>query len=496
MTEDTKARSPRMALVLAGIGIVTLVAAGGGGFWLGTHRTPATAVASAAEDGRRVLYWYDPMVPAQHFDHAGKSPFMDMQLVARYAGDAQAEAGVQVDPRVAQNLGVRLASVVRGPISRSVTAAGVIAFNGRDVAIVQARAGGFVERSHRRALGDVVAAGAPLVDIRVPEWAAAQAEYLAVRTGGDTELARAARQRLVMLGMPASLIARVEADGAPRPVFTVTAPIGGAITALDVREGMTITPGAALATISGVSPVWLIVSVPQASAGVIERGGRVSATLTAYPGETFTGRIESVLPAADLASRTVEVRIALANPRGRLRPGMTAQAQLSDEAPRQALLVPSEAVIRTGQRNIVITALDGGRYAPVEVVLGDSAGGSIEVRQGLREGQRIVASGQFLIDSEASLSGIVAQLAPGAPSDSAPAMLEGSGRITALDANGVTLAHGPVAALSWPAMTMAFGLARPDIARGLAVGDSVTFRFHQGGAGYMVDHMTKTGNAP
>lgn len=493
MTDDGNPRGPNRAVVIAGAATAALVLVAGG-YLLGTHQRPAPMAASDAGKAK-VLYWYDPMVPAQHFDKPGKSPFMDMQLVPRYADGASAEPGVSIESGIAQNLGIRLASVTSGPVAHAVTAAGIIAFNDRNVAIVQARTGGFVERSHQRAIGDVVSAGAPLVDIRVPEWAAAQAEYLALRAGGTNELSKAARQRLIMLGMPQFLVARVEADGAPHPVFTITAPIAGAITTLDVREGMTITPGAALATISSVSPVWLVVSVPQSSAGQLARGGKVSATLPAYPGETFTGKIESVLPAADATSRTITLRIAMANPKGRLRPGMSAQAQLSDGKARQALLVPSEAVIRTGQRNIVITALDGGKYAPVEVLLGDSSGANVEVRQGLREGQKVVASGQFLIDSEASLSGLIARMDTNAPYVDAMMIYDASGRITAIDPRNITIAHGPVPGLSWPAMTMQFSITKADQARGLKVGDTVSFRFHQGGAGYAIDEIKKTEGA-
>lgn len=493
MNDDVSGSGPSKAMIIGGIAAAALVLVGAG-YWLGKQQ-PSTPMAAETKGKGKVLYYYDPMVPAQHFDKPGKSPFMDMQLVPRYEGDAASEAGVSIEPGIAQNVGVRLATVTLGPVSRSVTAAGVIAFNERKVAVVQARSGGFVERSRGRAIGDVVAAGAPLVDIRVPEWAAAQAEYLALRAGGDSALSKAARQRLLMLGMPQSLVARVEADGAPHPVFTVTAPVGGAITALDVREGMTITPGSAFATISGISPVWLVVSVPQSSAGQLSSGGSVNATLSAYPGESFSGKIESVLPAADIASRTISVRIALANPKGRLRPGMSAQAQLSDGEPRQALLIPSEAVIRTGLRNVVIIALEGGKYAPVEVVLGDSSGANVEVRQGLREGQKVVASGQFLIDSEASLSGVIARMETKAPNADGMKIYDGSGRITAVGTKGVTIAHGPVAGLSWPAMTMEFGIAKAEQARGLKVGDAVSFRFHQGGAGYAIDEIKKTEGA-
>jgi Cu(I)/Ag(I) efflux system membrane fusion protein len=491
MTERAKAPNFVLMVAAAAIGAVAI---GGGGYWLGANRTQGASTAPA-EASRRVLYWYDPMVPQQHFDHPGKSPFMDMQLVPRYADEATEIAGVRIDPGVAQNLGVRLATVERASVARSVTAAGTIQFNGRNVAIVQARAGGFVERAHGRAIGDVLVAGAPIVDIRVPEWAAAQAEYLSVRSlGGD--MASAARRRLAMLGMPASLIERVERDGAPRPVFTVTAPISGAITALDARQGMTIMPGAPLATISGFSPIWLVASLAQGDAAVAQPSGNASATLPAYPGEIFLGRIESVLPQADAATRTIEVRIALANPRGRLRPGMSAEVRIEAPNAQSSLIAPMEAVIRTGTRTMVIVANDNG-YVPTEVTLGRQTGDDVEIRSGLREGQRIVASGQFLIDSEASLSGALDRLQASSSGPATAATLHtASGRITAIDASSVTISHGPVASLNWPAMNMQFGLARPQLAQGLRVGDEVAFRFRQNGQTYVVEEISKTGTPP
>ncbi|PZO52815.1 MAG: efflux RND transporter periplasmic adaptor subunit [Alphaproteobacteria bacterium] len=489
MSEQQDPRVPRSALFI-GAAALALIGVGAGGYWLGASRTETPS--AGAEAGRQALYWYDPMRPEVHFNEPGRSPFMDMDLVPRYADEAPADGGVRIDPGVAQNFGVRYASVERGALMRSVVAAGVIAFSERSTAVVQARASGFVERAYGRAVGDIVAAGAPLVDVRVPEWTAAQAEYLALRSSGG-ELAGAGRRRLAMLGMSEALIARVERDGVPRPVTTISAPVSGAITALDIRTGMTIAQGAPIATINGVSPVWLVVSLPQADAGIAHRGGRVTARLSAYPGESFAGRIESVLPAAEAATRTVEVRIALANGDGRLRPGMSAEAELSQSGDADALLVPAEAVIQTGRRSVVIVAPEPGRFVPTEVVLGRRSGDRIEIRQGLAEGQRVVASGQFLIDSEASLTGALERLeASNAQPQGAAALHDAQGRITALSGEGVTIAHGPVASLEWPAMTMAFVFERSELARGLAVGETVTFRFRQDGARYVITEIRET----
>jgi len=346
------------------------------------------------------------MVPAQHFDKPGKSPFMDMQLQPKYADEAQGSQapGVRIDPARTQSLGVRLAKAERGVLPSGVTASGVIDFNDRDVAVVQAKASGFVQRVYARAPGDVVAAGAPLADILVPEWAGAQGEYLAVRRTGDEALIRASRQRLQLLGMSPATIAAVERSGQVRNVATVATPVGGAIKTLSVRNGMTVTVGQTLAEVNGLGRIWLNAAVPEAIAGQVRLGERASATLAAYSGETFTGRVTAVLPQAQAESRTLTVRIELPNPGGRLKPGMFASVQFGGAA-QPALLVPSEAVIRTGRRTLVMLAEPGGRYRPAEIRTGREAGGRTEVLAGLAEGEQVVASGQFLIDSEASLSG-------------------------------------------------------------------------------------------
>lgn len=493
MTEAQKPMFNTRRAGLLGAIIAGALAIGAGGYWLGMSRGPAGA---EAEAGREIAYWYDPMLPNERYPGPGRSS-MGMELIPRYADEVSSDASVRIEPGVVQNLGVRLAVVERAPLSRNVRAAGVLAFSERNQAVVQARAAGFVERGYGRAVGDVVAAGAPIVDVRVPEWTAAQAEYLALRQAGG-DLAQAARQRLAMLGMPTSLIERIERDGRPRPVTTITAPVAGAITALDIRPGMTIMQGAPLATINAMSPVWLIVSLPQADAGVAERGGRVVARVPAYPGESFAGRIETVLPSADAATRTVEVRIALSNGDMRLRPGMTAEVELAPARTETALMVPAEALIQTGRRTVVIVALEDNRFAPTEVEPGRRAGDRIEIRSGLTEGQRVVASGQFLIDSEASLSGALERLETSAPAQTpqATATHEAQGRITALDGASISIAHGAVTSLNWPAMTMQFRLQEPTLGRGLEVGDAVSFRFRQDGQAYIVTEIAKTGARP
>jgi Cu(I)/Ag(I) efflux system membrane fusion protein len=484
----------RLAL---GAAVIALLA-GAAGYGLG-HLGKATPVpAAASQPGRKVLYWYDPMVPAQHFEKPGKSPFMDMQLVPRYAGEGPQQAGVQIDSARLQNLGVRYAAVERTRFAEDLTAPGVLEFNQRDVAIVQARAAGFVQRVYARAPGDVVRAGAPIADLLIPSWGGAQAEYLAVRRTGDAALEAAARQRLRLLGMPEGLIDAVARNGQTRTVVTITTPVGGAIQTLDVRQGMTVAMGQTLAQVSGLGTVWLTLAVPEAQAGQVRVGAPARVELAAFPGHMVSGRVSAVLPAAQAESRTLQVRIELPNRDGRLRPGMYGTGHLGGQA-QPALVVPSEAVIRTGKRAVVMLAGDGGRFQPVEVQAGREAGDRTEILAGLSEGQRIVASGQFLIDSEASLAGLQARplsaASASAPARAQSSLYETRGRVEALTGDQITFSHEPVPAIGWPAMTMTFKLDPPALAKGVKVGDRALFAFEQRPDGPVVRRLQPMGGA-
>ncbi|NVZ81131.1 efflux RND transporter periplasmic adaptor subunit [Pseudomonas yamanorum] len=385
----------------------------GGGYWLA--QKPAMAGAMQAPQEKKALYWYDPMYPQQKFDKPGKSPFMDMQLVPRYGGEQGAAAdtaAIRIDSSLTQNIGVRLASVSRGVLASSLELSGILAFNDRDVAVVQARAAGFVERVYARAPGDVLKADAPLADILVPEWAAAQEEFLALRHS-DAGLLAAARQRLRLSGMPAGLIAQMERSGRVQSVMTITSPLAGALQTLDVREGMTVAPGQTLARVNGLGTVWLQVAVPEAQGAALAVGQTVESRFVGLPGQVFSGTVSAILPATAMDSRTVQVRVELSNPDGRLRPGMTAQVRLAQSTGQSVLLLPSEALIRTGKRVLVMVAEEGGRYRPVEVQVGAENQDQTVIVAGLQEGQQVVASGQFLLDSEASLKGITTQSSDG-----------------------------------------------------------------------------------
>ncbi|AWY44259.1 efflux RND transporter periplasmic adaptor subunit [Pseudomonas putida] len=484
---------------LAGISLALGIA---GGYWFAQQRTGADPVNAPEQrldssQERKALYWYDPMYPQQKFDKPGKSPFMDMQLVPRYASDAGDQATVNIDPGLTQNLGLRYATVTRGVLDSSLDVTGILAFNERDVAVVQARTTGFVERVYALAPGDVLKANAALADVLVPEWAAAQTEFLALKRNGDAELLAAARQRLRLSGMPAALIAQVERSGKVQPYLTLTSPIAGVLQELDVRTGMTVASGETLARVNGLSSVWLAVAVPEADAGSIVVGQTVEARLPAFPGTVLNGKVSAILPETNPDSRTLRVRVELPNPDGHLRPGLTAQVRLNRSTAQSVLWVPSEAVIRTGRRALVMLAADAGRYRPVEVQLGQESDGKTAILKGLEEGQKVVTSGQFLLDSEASLKGIVTSSAEeSAPGPATNSLHEADGQIVEISEQEVTLAHGPFKTLGMPGMTMTFPLANPALIQGLKSGDKVRIAVSQTDDGLRVERLEKSGSQP
>lgn len=459
---------------------------------------------AAAKAGcEEVLYWYDPMVPNQHFDKPGKSPFMDMQLVAKCAGgDGAGAGGVSIDPALVQNFGIRTAEAEIGVLEPETNVTGTLAYNAREVSIVQPRASGFVQRTYGLAPDDVVRQGTPLVDLLIPEWGGAQREYLAVAATGDQALTRAARERMRLLGMPDGVISSVARSGSPRSTITITAPSSGAVTMLGVRPGMSVAAGQTLAEITGLNPIWLEAAVPEILAEEVRAGQPVSATLTAFPGERFAGRITAILPSAQADSRTLTVRAEMRNPNLRLRPGMFAQVSLSP-ARRPAVLIPSEAAIRTGERTIVMLAQERGGYRPAEVRTGREAGGRIEILAGLAPGEKVITSGQFLLDSEASLAGLnvrgideaLARASGGngqqQQRQQEPESYNASGTIEKISARSVTVRHGPVAALDWPAMTMTFSTAGPAQLRGFKRGDKVSFRFVRNDKGLRITAISQ-----
>ena len=433
--------------------------------------------------GKKILYYHDPMVPGNKFDKPAKSPFMDMMLVPVYADSDGDGSKVTVSPRIQQNLGVRTALVTEGTLSPQVSAVGSIAFNERDQVIVQARATGYVERLHVRATLDHVAKGQALAELYVPDWIAAQEEFLSVRRMQGTDLAPlvdGARQRMRQVGMSDAQIALVDSSGRTQPRITLAAPIGGVVTELMAREGMTVTPGATLFRINGLSTVWANAEVPESQSALLRPGAKVQATSPAVPGAKFDGKVQAILPEVNATTRTLKARLELANANGALVPGMFVQMQFMDKRSDKALLVPTEAVIQTGKRTVAMLAEDNGRFRPVDVEIGIESGGQTEVKRGLQLGQRVVVSSQFLIDSEASLKGVEARLnvEPKPTAANTAPRHTGTAKIEAIGRDTMTLSHGPIASLKWGAMTMDFKLPKGGVPRGLEAGDRIDFEFY------------------
>lgn len=472
--------------IFAAIAAIAIAAGGYGAYRFGVHQgmqsAPENGAAApiAGDAGKKPLYWHDPMVPGQKFDKPGKSPFMDMQLVPVYAGADGDDGAVTVSPRVQQNLGVRTAVVAAGRLPSGVVAVGSVAYNERDVALVQARSSGFIERLYVRAALDPVKAGQPLAELYVPDWVAAQEEFLAARhmQGSDTaSLVDGARQRMRLAGLTEGQIRLVESSGKVHPRITITAPVGGVVAELGAREGMTVATGAQLFRINGLSTVWVNAEVPENVAAKVRPGDAVEARSPALPGSVFKGKVGAVLPEVSAATRTLKARVELANPGGQLVPGMFATITFASSRDADVLLVPSEAVIQTGTRSVVILAQDGGKFQPVDVELGGEGNGQTEIRKGLTAGQKIVLSGQFLLDSEASLKGTTSRMSD-APSAGAPpeaALHHGQGKVERIGKDEVTISHGPIASLQWGAMTMGFKTPQAGLPRNVSVGDRVAF---------------------
>ncbi|GJG98228.1 efflux RND transporter periplasmic adaptor subunit [Cupriavidus pauculus] len=485
--------NPRLKLAASCLALIG--AAGYAGYRFGVSQgtstmpgEPATSAAAKASDGdpqtgKKVLYWHDPMVPGQRFDKPGKSPFMDMQLVPVYAdGDGSGGSGISIDSRVTQNLGIRTAEVKAARMGVMLEAPGNVAIDERSIQVIQARTTGFVQRVGVRATLDSVRKGQTLVTLYAPDWVAAQEEYLAVARmpqGLQGDLADAAKARMRQAGMTPGQADAVARSDKLQTGQGIASPLDGVVTEIAVREGMTVTPGMTLFRLADLGQVWVIAEVPEAQARGIAPGQSVKVSATAVP-EPVNGKVDAILPDVNPATRTLKVRIVLPNKQHRLVPGMFANVRFDSGDRPDVLQIPSEAVIRTGQRNVVIVDAGPKGYVATEVRTGHESDGMTEVVSGLNAGQKVVTSGQFLIDSEASLRGTSERLAsPAGASALAATVLEheGIGRIEAVNAAGLTISHGPIPSAQWGAMTMDFAAHDPAMLKGLKPGDRIRFRF-------------------
>ncbi|ADO49496.1 efflux RND transporter periplasmic adaptor subunit [[Enterobacter] lignolyticus] len=376
------------------------------------HYMNAAGSAASPSAERKVLFWYDPMKPDTKFDKPGKSPFMDMDLVPKYAdeGDAQNGNGIRIDPTLVQNLGLKTEKVSKGRLQYSQTIPANVSFNDYQFVIVQARSDGFVEKVYPLTLGDKVKKGTPLIDITIPQWVEAQSEYLLLSaTGGSATQVKGILERLRLAGMPEEDIQRLRGSRTVQTRFTIRAPIDGVITAFDLRSGMNISKDKVVAQIQGMDPVWISAAVPESIAYLLKDTSQFTISVPAYPDRTFSIEKWSILPSADQTTRTLQVRLQVDNRDEVLKPGMNAYLKLDTQSP-EMLLIPSQAVIDTGNEQRVITVDGDGRFVPKAIRVLHESQRQTGVGGGLQEGESVVVSGLFLIDSEANITGALERM--------------------------------------------------------------------------------------
>jgi Cu(I)/Ag(I) efflux system membrane fusion protein len=362
----------------------------------------------------------------------------------------------------------------------------------------------YLERLAVRAPMQRVAKGQVLATVFAPEWLGALNEIVALqRAGAAPELLAAARERTRALSIPPELLRQAEENGVAQARYTLHAPAAGVIAELGVREGMAVSPGMTLFRIAGLEKVWAVAEVPEAQALRLTRGQKVTAALQADPSRSFAGTLQEILPQVNAATRTLQARFELDNKAGTLTPGMLLRLQIAG-ASAARLVVPAEAVIRTGTRAVAIVRKDDGRFEPREIQLGADFGETLEVTAGLSEGEQVVASGQFLVDSEARLRSVLGSLVAAPPasapasSASAPAAsarYTAQGKVESVEADSLTISHGPIAELKWPAMTMGFNKPDPKAFADVKAGDTVHFEFRKKGDEYELVSVHRTGAA-
>lgn len=375
--------------------------------WVAKAEPPAEKTSTAE---RKILFWYDPMYPNTRFDKPGKSPFMDMDLVPKYADEESSASGVRIDPTQTQNLGVKTATVTRGPLTFAQSFPANVSYNEYQYAIVQARAAGFIDKVYPLTVGDKVQKGTPLLDLTIPDWVEAQTEYLLLReTGGTATQTEGILERLRLAGMPGGGYSPPDRHAKNPDSLYAQSAIDGVITAFDLRAGMNIAKDNVVAKIQGMDPVWVTAAIPESIAWLVKDASQFTLTVPARPDKTLTIRKWTLLPGVDAATRTLQLRLEVDNADEALKPGMNAWLQLNT-ASEPMLLIPSQALIDTGNEQRVITVDADGRFVPKRVAVFQASQGVTALHSGLAEGEKVVSSGLFLIDSEANISGALERM--------------------------------------------------------------------------------------
>ena len=507
------------------LGVLLLAAVGVGSYMLGIRsRAPAVAVASAAVPAsgpanaatvapRKLLYYRNPMGLPDTSPTPKKDP-MGMDYIPVYEGEEPAsDPGspnlVRISTEKVQKLGVRTEAAALRPLGRTVRASGRVEPDERRISMISPKFEGYVERLHVNATGQPVAKGQPLFEVYSPELVSAQREYAIAVQGaqamkeagsesasGMKQLAESALARLRNWDLSADDVAALAKSGEVRRTVTLRSPVSGVVTEKKAFQGMRFMPGEALYQVTDLSSVWVVADVFEQDIGLVKAGTKATVTLPAYPGQSFNGTITYVYPTLKAETRTVPVRIELANTKQLLKPAMFAQVDVQLGAGANVLTVPDSAVIDSGKRQIVLVQRGEGRFEPREIRTGARGDNHVEVLDGLKAGEEVVVAANFLIDAESNLKAAIGGLgghaghggaAPAAGTASAatptPAKQavghQGAGSVESVDAKAgtLTLNHEAIASLKWPAMTMEFAVANPSLLAGLKPGSTVNFEF-------------------
>lgn len=439
---------------------------------------------------RKIKYWVAPMDPNFRRKGPGKSP-MGMDLVPVYEDEGDEDGVVKISPAVENNLGVRTAGVEVGKLWRKINTVGYINYDENRISHVHMRTRGWVQKLLVKSEGERVSKGQLLFQLYSPDLVNAQEEYLQALRSRNTRLVRASKDRLVSLGISKRQIAMLDKSRRVDQLVNVYAGQDGIVSSLKVREGMFVTPMMKVMTLADLSSVWVLAEVFESQSDWVKVGQSADVTLSYVPGKTWEGKVEYIYPSLSRKTRTLRVRLRFDNPGEKLKPNMYAKIAIYGGARSNVVHIPVEALIRTGESQRVIVALGKGRFKAQEVTAGFETGGYVEILKGLRVGQRVVTSGQFLIDSEASQKASIARMSGASKKSGSMKMdhgtmkkdmgpVKGTGTVKIIKgAEVINMFHGPIKRLAWPSMTMDFRTVKGVSLKGLKPGDKVEFELKE-----------------
>ncbi len=419
------------------------------------------AAAPAATE-KKPLYWVAPMDPNYRRDKPGKSP-MGMDLIPFYGeeggGPDEGPGTVKISPDVVNNLGVRTAKVKFGSLKPIIQTVGYVKYNEDQLVHIHPRVSGWIEELYVKAEGDPVKKGQPLYNLYSPELVNAQEELLLALERNRPRLITAAEDRLASLRVSAGAISLLKSSKQVKQTIVFYAPQSGVVDNLQIRQGFYVKPGSTIMSIGSLAQVWVEAEVFERQAGEVKVGQPVTMTLDYLPGREWYGVVDYVYPTLDSKTRTLGVRLRFANEERLLKPGMFAQVFIHLDSSHKSLIVPKEAVIRTGRSNRVVLALGDGHFKSVDVEVGRFDEQSAEILGGLDEGEKIVTSAQFLIDSESSKTSDFKRMHH--QEDAVPQSVWVEATINRLiaDQRMVNVTHKPISAWKWPEMKMDFPVA-------------------------------------